>query len=469
MNSDHRRMWLEKLTRSRHQLSMTYGIDNLRFETAYWYKDVDLFALEALYGVEFMQKIYFHIIALEASKLVSLNPQQFELGEFSRFHTPAFEKLWRTIIHKVWGQWRYQHNSPDYHGPAFNSQAKFVQTQPVTILSGETQVLTFCGGGKDSLVGMKLLERADVPYATFSYSNSIYGQSEHQHTLIDGLVQKSASTCQHQLRVYDSFVDAPVLQLYPEIEEIIAAETPTSLFAALPILLQHGYRYMVLAHERSANTGNLIWSETGEDINHQWGKSYEAERLLNQYIQSEFISNCAYFSILQPIYDTTIFNLLRKDQDLITETHSCNIKKPWCCQCPKCAYVWLNYMAYLDTEKVQQMFPDNLFDTQANQLWFYQMLGLGEHTPFECIGEIGETRLAFELCRRKGITGKAMSMYQQYFPHLDIAPIFERYLTVDMSQAGIPSAIADRIQPQLEEALEDSRQYIRGFLGKSSI
>ena len=151
------------------------------------------------------------------------------------------------------------------------------------------------------------------------------------------------ATGQHQLRVYDSFEDMPVMQVYPDIREIITAETPTSLFAALPVLLQHRYLYMVLAHERSANIGNLVWEKTGEDINHQWGKSYEAEQLLNRYIRSEFISNYLYFSILQPIYDTTIFNLLRSDEDAINATHSCNIQKPWCCQCPKCAYVWLNY------------------------------------------------------------------------------------------------------------------------------
>ena len=42
MHTEPRRMWLGTVTRSRQQLSMTYGIDDLRFETAYWYHDVDL-------------------------------------------------------------------------------------------------------------------------------------------------------------------------------------------------------------------------------------------------------------------------------------------------------------------------------------------------------------------------------------------------------------------------------------------
>ena len=122
-------------------------------------------------------------------------------------------------------------------------------------------------------------------------------------------------------------------------------------------------------------------------------------------------------------------------------------------------------MAYLNTEKVQQIFVDNLFDMETNQLWFYQMLGLGKHTPFECIGQIKETRLAFELCYRKGLKGKAMDMYRKHFSNLEVEPILNRYLDVDMSQSGIPSKFGYLIQPQLERATHSGRDYISNFLG----
>jgi hypothetical protein len=35
-----------------------------------------------------------------------------------------------------------------------------------------------------------------------------------------------------------------------------------------------------------------------------------------------------------------------------------------------------------------------VFDLKENQQWFYQMLGFGENTPFECIGQIQEVQLA---------------------------------------------------------------------------
>jgi hypothetical protein len=433
---------------------MTFGLDDLRFQATYWYGDVDLPALERVYGHALMQKIYFHIMAFEVMKLVSLAPATLDLGPFAHFHTPAFEQLWQQIINQVWAQWRYENQLPEYQGPRFGTMPTAEEIAPVAIQPGTVEVLSFCGGGKDSYVAMKLLEGAAIPYAAFAYSHSLYGQAQRQHTLINGLLAHGQPRARHQLWAYDTLTDTPLQAFYPEYQTqgMTAAETPASIFAALPLVLQHGYRYLVLAHERSANVGNLVWDLTGEEVNHQWGKSFAAEQLLNNYLQQELVTNCTYFSLLQPIHDTVIFSLLSQHPVGVVATHSCNLQKPWCCRCPKCAYVWLNYMAYLDVDLVNRMFQVNLFDLPENQLWFRQMLGLTEHTPFECIGQIEEARLAFELCRRKGVTGAAMTMYAQFFPSLNIEPIVKRFFTVNADQTGIPPVFAHKILPQMQRA-----------------
>lgn len=455
-------IWLDSLTRSRHQLTMTFGLDDLRFQATYWYGDVDLPALELLYGQPFMQKIYFHIMAFEVMKLVSLAPATLDFGPFAHFHTPAFEQLWQQIINRVWAQWRYENQLPDYQGPRFCTTATAETITPVATQPGAVEVLAFCGGGKDSYVAMKLLEQASIPYASFAYSHSIYGQAQRQHTLINRLLDQGQPHARHQLWSYDTLTDTPLQALYPEYQTqgMTAAETPASIFAALPLVLQHGYRYLALAHERSANVGNLVWSITGEEVNHQWGKSFAAEQLLHSYLQQELISNCTYFSLLQPIHDTVIFSLLRQHPAGVPATHSCNLQKPWCCRCPKCAYVWLNYMAYLDEALVNSMFQVNLFDLPENQRWFQQMLGLAEHTPFECIGQIEEVRLAFELCRRKGLTGQAMTMYSEAFPRLEVKTILERFFTINRTEHQIPAQFAGRILATMERAAMAMRQQI---------
>ena len=54
------------------------------------------------------------------------------------------------------------------------------------------ELLAFCGGGKDSLVALKLLERAGLPFATLGYAHSIYGNAAHQHALLDRVAARHA-------------------------------------------------------------------------------------------------------------------------------------------------------------------------------------------------------------------------------------------------------------------------------------
>ena len=449
---------------------LTFGVDDLRFTTTYWYGDVDLPKLEERFGHEFLEKVYFHISAFEANKLCSLRPRSFDLGPFTRFHTPRFEATWRTVQKKVWAQWRYEHDDPDYAGPELVSDPVGTEGGALEAPAGETQALSFCGGGKDSLVAMKLLERCEVSFDAFSYSSSIYGRAEPQHELIDQLLDCSAARHRRRLWIYDDFMDSPVARLHPElgVRYVLAGETPSSVFGAVPLALEHGYRQLVLAHERSADFGNLTWDQTGEEINHQWGKSLEAERLLADYLRRELVSNVDYFSLLKPIYDVLIFQLLARDVDSVRYAHSCNESKPWCRRCAKCVYVWLNYMAYLPTEEIDAIFGENLFDVPANMLFFRQMLGLEEHTPFECIGTVDEVRLAFELCRRKGLTGQAMDLFRRDVGAFEVEPVLDRFLAVDAGNSAIPPELFGRIREDFVKTADEARRRLSGEVGSES-
>jgi hypothetical protein len=173
--------------------------------------------------------------------------------------------------------------------------------------------------------------------------------------------------------------------------------------------------------------------------------------LLNEYLGSQLIENARYFSILKPVHDVLIFNLLREELDSVPYTHSCNVQKPWCGKCPKCAYVWLSYMAYLPSFVVERTFAGhgNLLDVPENQLWFRQMLGLEAHTPFECIGLVDEAKLAFELCRRKGLRGQAMRIFEREVPPVDIPSLLERYLHVNEGLGTLPEMLRDDILAQM--------------------
>ncbi len=452
-----RTLTITSFARSPHQIAYTAKIDGRQFATSIWYDSVDFDRLEETYTPEYMRRVYFHVVAFDVNRLVSLQPDKIDFGCFSDLSTSSFTVLWRQVLTGVWGQWRYENDAPDYQGPEFTLAPG--RQVPIDVKPGVVANLAFCGGGKDSLYALSLLEKAGEEFDTLAYSHAIYGSHEMQHQLIDKLLDCTRVHRRHRIWICDDFLSVPVLELDPQpgVRTITAAETPASAFLALPIALAHGFRRLILAHEKSADAPNFIWKATGEAINHQWGKSLDAERLLSGYIQSELLSNLHFFSLLKPVHDALIFSALRDLTTALPFAHSCNLQKPWCKRCAKCAYVWLNYAAWLPAEVVRHIFTENLFDIDANMIWFRQMLGLEEHTPFECVGEIDEARLAFALCRAKGYTGKAMALAHQPIESID------RLLNVAENDNLIPTTMRARVFPLFDKQSQSARDFLRSF------
>jgi len=468
--SSSRTLWIGEFSRARHQLCLTFGVDALRFNTVYWYDNVDLLGLEQKFGQEFMNRVYFHIAAFEANKLGSLAPERLDLRTHARYHTREFERLWRTFFCRIWAQWRYENGRPDYQGPEFITTPAPDAPPPTEVRPGDIDVLAFFGGGKDSLLASRLLEDAGIPYGTFVYSSSVYGASRDQHTIIERLRSRGRAGAGHRQWVFEDFLDCPVLEIHPELDlrTLSAGETPSSVFGVLPIVLEYGYTYLCLGHERSADRGNLTWSVTGEDVNHQWGKSSEAEGLLNTYLREALVRNVTYFSVLKPIYDVVIFNMLNDHLADVPYAHSCNVRKPWCNRCPKCAYIWLNYCAHLPSATCRSVFSEDLFALPENQLLFRQMLGLEEHTPFECIGQIPESRLAFELCLRKGASGAVIDMYRDLHLAAPSDAVLNEFLSVQSDH--LPEFLRDRIGARMLAGAHSARRRIvetLGFTGRA--
>jgi hypothetical protein len=458
-----RRLRIDSVTWSRHQLVMRFGLDELCFTTVYWYPDVDLEGLERRFGHDFMERVFVHAALFEVNKIASLRPRTLDLGRYARHHTEALEGLWRKVFEKVWAQWRYENGLPDEPPPAWSSQPVAAHAAPCRRDREANEVLLFCGGGKDSLVSMKLLERGGIPFASFAYAASVYGPARPQFALLTRLLDQGAPRRRHRQIVLEDFFDAPVLDLFGDalgVHTVTAAETPGSVFGVLPVLLDRGYAYAVLGHEASANRGNLIWDRTGEDVNHQWGKSLEAEALLDDYLRAELIADVGVFSVLMPIHDVVIFELLRQDEAALPATHSCNVRKPWCLRCPKCAYVWLGCRAHLAAPLVEAVFPENLLEVPDNRAFFRDMVGLGAHTPFECIGQVEESRLALLLCRARGLLGPAGRALADALPPLDLEAMLGRFLHVDAERSRLPAPVADVVLPRMRGAAAAARARI---------
>lgn len=450
------------------RLNFSFIIDEMKFNTSYWYDTVDFKALEQRFGTHAVERILFHIAAFEINKLASLRPEIIDFGHWTKYVDDAFVALWRTVFRNVWAQWRYENNITNYLVPKIRQPDVNKHLDRIDA-SGELDrgLIWFCGGGKDSLVAMQILSETGTKYSSLSYSSSIYGTATRQHSFSEGLLKFGSAETHHRQWVFDDFLDSPVLELAApeEISTLTAAETPSSVFASLPIVLASGHRHIALGHERSADTGQVFWDATGEDVNHQWGKSYEAESLINTYIQNNLVADFEYFSILKPLYDTMVFYVLGEYPEIVPHAHSCNIQKPWCRRCPKCCYVWLGYNAFLTQETITATFgSENLFDVPENLEIFRQLAGFEKQLPFECVGQANESRIFFELAVRRGRTGLAVDMYKDERTELDLPVLLNQYAELYWHDSSIPDwlrarmrgfldPLAKRLKIELEEQL----------------
>ena len=461
------RLSFEPVVRGRRHLVLRYGVGDLRFTTTYWYDDVDFVELEARYGDEAMRAVYFHLLAFEANKAGSLAPTAIDGGPYDDLLTDALWSVWETLFRNVWGVWRWENDLPDYRLPRPSAAAARTAAAAIDIHAGQPELLLMCGGGKDSLVSMRLLERAGIEYDAFVYSHSTYGRGEHQHRLVDSLLQHCHPHRVHRAWVLDDAVDAPIAAAYPElgIRRMVAAETVSSYWTALPVALQHGFTEVALGITRSTDEHNLVWDKTGEPINYLWGMSAAAEQLLCAYVRRELYPNLTMFHLLRPIYDINVFSLLRHDLDAVPSTHSCAQHKPWCGRCPKCLYVWMNYAAWLPPATVAATFDVNLFDLPANRTILRKMLGLESHKPTDCVGTVSEARLAFAMCRARGISGAITEDIDATDFLAEADATLDHYAGATMPGPTYPRRLIEPIGSLLRASAADSRQFARDVLG----
>ncbi len=176
----------------------------------------------------------------------------------------------------------------------------------------------------------------------------------------------------------------------------------------LPVCaLLYDFNTAALSNERSANSGNLIHG--GASVNHQYSKSLDFEKdaalFFKQYITNDF----NYFSFLRPLSDIHIAKLFSKLEAYHSVFMSCNRAfkldrekrlKRWCLDCHKCRFTFLVLAPFMDKAKLVELFGANLLDDFEQSRGFDQLLGLDGHKPFECVGEVDESRAAFILLSR---------------------------------------------------------------------
>ena len=260
---------------------------------------------------------------------------------------------------------------------------------PIALLLPE-RALVAMGGGKDSLVGLRLLQDAGIEVQAVCV-----GQS----TLIGDTVKAAGLPL---LRIER--------RLAPELAQMNRAgawngHVPVTAINSAILLcasILYGFRYVVFSNERSADEPTLNLPD-GNAINHQYSKSSAFETSLRDLIASHVSTDIEYFSILRPFSELEI---VRRFSDL-TEFHpvysSCNrnfhidgsrIEGRWCLDCPKCRFAALSLALFLSPGRVAEVMGGDLLDQHDQIEGFRELCSLDRDKPFECVGETGESRAA---------------------------------------------------------------------------
>lgn len=181
-------------------------------------------------------------------------------------------------------------------------------------------------------------------------------------------------------------------------EGYINGHTPfSSMLAFLSYLIANlaNVKYITLSNESSANESNVV----GENINHQYSKSFEFENDFKYYTDNYLKSPSTYFSFLRPLNELQIAMMFSKFEKYHSTFKSCNVgskgeKWHWCCACPKCLFVFCILSPFLYDEKLISIFGEDLFTKESLLKTFIELCGYGETKPFECVGTFEEVQFA---------------------------------------------------------------------------
>jgi UDP-N-acetyl-alpha-D-muramoyl-L-alanyl-L-glutamate epimerase len=245
------------------------------------------------------------------------------------------------------------------------------------------------GGGKDSIVTLECLKLASENLLLFSLGSA---------APIEATIRQSRQPAIHVMR-----------QLDPVLFELNAAgalngHVPITGILSMIVLacaIMCGFDTIAMSNEHSASAPNI--ASGGTDVNHQWSKSFSFEQMLQNHIARYIVDGITYFSFLRPLTEIAIASRFSRQADYLPIFRSCNAafrQAPeqragnWCCDCPKCRFVFLALAPFVAKPRLIATFGRNLLNEPTQFDGFAELCGLRHHKPFECVGEIEESASA---------------------------------------------------------------------------
>ncbi len=274
-----------------------------------------------------------------------------------------------------------------------------------------SRALLLNGAGKDSILSAEILKASGTPFDYFAFAPTP------AHKRIAKLVGANTISV---TRRHDPLIGWLMSSAYPSVS------TFTFIATLLAELL--GYNSIIFSNERSSDFGNLTY--LGLPVNHQWCKSSEAEKMINDYIQSFITPGISTHSLLRQYSELEIVKRFVRYPKYLYNVTSCNayfweprfvqLLSPtnyWCKRCPKCVFLFACFSAFLPKKELVSIFGADLYTRKRLLPSFRRILGIEGFKPLDCVGEPEEMILAMHYASRgKEYAGEpAMQLFKEHF------------------------------------------------------
>lgn len=300
---------------------------------------------------------------------------------------PAVAALLADVYALGLGEFAYRNGFDAPIEVAFASDA--APAAPATIAAGAGSLVPI-GGGKDSVVALEIA-RAAGPVTLFSVGDR-------------APIARTAEVAGQPRLIAQRSISPRLLELNERgaLNGHVPVTAIVSLLALATAVL-HGHDRVVMANERSASQASLHWR--GIDVNHQWSKSYSFEQSLRTALAAEVVRGVDYFSVLRPASELAIARAFARLPAYHQAFTSCNsvfrltgdAGGGWCCDCPKCRFVFLALAPFLSPQQLEAIFDADLLAQSEQIPGFMALCGFQADKPFECVGEREESVAAFRL------------------------------------------------------------------------
>lgn len=300
---------------------------------------------------------------------------------------------WKKLFYNGLGEFLYRNDISISQDELLQIECKEADILPVKDDRVYTGCLVPVGGGKDSVVSLELMKNDLL--TTYCINGN-----ETTNNIV--------KICDYRKDDYVAkrMLDAKLLELNKK--GYLNGHIPFSAVVAFSSVIAaylYGNKYIVLSNETSANETTV----RNSFVNHQYSKSFEFEKDFMWYIKTIMSSDIHYFSLLRPLTEMQIAWLFSKCERFHKAFRSCNVGSKqgvWCCNCPKCLFVYIILLPFFDTNKLMDIFGENLLNKESLDLYFRELIGVEENKPFECVGTRREVLVALKAYVDKG--GKSL-------------------------------------------------------------